>query len=90
MPSGRCLPSAFGMYFRRDCSVRGGALEVTEILQRVVCRELSPHEIMNAALRETTRDRPLFEVNVDRIAPKGANILAGHNPHYVAFRKSKP
>jgi hypothetical protein len=62
--------------------------EVTEILQRLVCRELAPDKIVSASVRKNyKRYAPLLEVNVDRTAEMGTNITAGQNPHYVALRR---
>jgi hypothetical protein len=62
--------------------------EVSAILERLVCRDLSPHEIVSASVRKNyKRYAPLLEVHIDRMAEKGTNITAGENPHYVAFRR---
>jgi hypothetical protein len=62
--------------------------EVSAILERLVCRDLKPHEIVSASVRKNyKRYAPLLEVHIDRMAEKGTNITAGENPHYVAFRR---
>ena len=62
--------------------------EVSTILERLVCRELTPHDIVSASVRKNyKRYAALLEVDIDRFAEKGTNITAGHNPHYVAFRR---
>ena len=62
--------------------------EVSAILERLVCRDLTPHEIVSGSVRKNYRRyAPLLEVHVDRMAEKGTNVTAGENPHYVALRR---
>ena len=62
--------------------------EVSAILERLVCRDLTPHDIVSASVRKNyKRYAALLEVNIDRFAEKGTNITAGDNPHYTAFRR---
>jgi hypothetical protein len=62
--------------------------EVSAILERLVCRDLTPDKIVSASVRRNyKRYAPLLEVHIDRMAEKGTNITAGENPHYVAFRR---
>jgi hypothetical protein len=62
--------------------------EVSAILERLVCRDLTPDKIVSASVRKNyKRYVPLLEVHIDRMAEKGTNITAGENPHYVALRK---
>jgi hypothetical protein len=62
--------------------------EVSAILERLVCRDLTPHEIVSGSVRKNYRRyAPLLEVHVDRMAEKGTNVTAGEYPHYVALRR---
>jgi len=56
--------------------------EIEQILQRLVCADLSPSEIINASRR---RDDPLRASFLDRVG-EGSPISYGDNPHYVAKR----
>jgi hypothetical protein len=62
--------------------------EVSAILERLMCRDLNPHQIVSASVRRNyKRYAPLLEVHIDRMAEKGTIITAGENPHYVALRR---
>jgi hypothetical protein len=60
--------------------------EVTRMLQRLACRDLSPQEIVSSSLRRNHKERANF---LDPICRNGGTIHVGNNPYYVATKRAE-
>ena len=70
--------------FRRRLPGSLSQIEIATILQRLVCRKLSPDEILNSSLRNPKKVS-LLAPHFDRHAKRPV-IWLEHFPHYVASR----
>ncbi|MDP2620299.1 MAG: hypothetical protein Q8P46_08990 [Hyphomicrobiales bacterium] len=71
--------------FERDMPGDLSEAEISTVLQRLVCRHLSPDEIIRASLRKGDPD---YIVHLERMGT-GRPIEFGYDPHYTAELKEK-
>lgn len=69
--------------FKFKLSPALGEKEIGTLLQRFVCRDLTPLEIVNASLRKRMKGHSSF-LNVARERGSRVILSVGSNPHYVA------
>ena len=71
------------LLFERDIPGNMSEGEVERLLQRLVCRDLTPNEVIDASLRKNSKNRSSL---LDRIG-SGNPIHIGSNPYYIATWK---